>query len=827
MHIPFTSQVLGVIEYILEALVSILSWFAEIIVQLFYSLFAHVLYGIGSQLLKMVDFVQSLFRRLAGLDTYWYDGVKQEASPSKTIDPILRFVTEDSVLDVLLALSIVAVAMLIIATIVQIIRVQYTQEGSKNTIGNVIGQTLKALAMFLIVPIACVLGIYTSNQILAAIDKATSPGQANTIGGAIFVASAGQANRVRLSETGTEQSWGNAFSLPRKITVDAEGNIIEEEARNLGASENLKFDYQGTGTTKRHEIAKRIDLAFASKAENKNSENGKFSAKELGEFFDFTNLKIVEAYYSLAEINYIVLFIGSGLVIWALYNAAFGLIMRIYKTVILFVISPPIVAIMPLDGGNAFKQWRTNFIGAVLGAYGVIVTLNLFFIILPLVAKINLFDPSSNPSGGLLGPVTNYYYLNNFVYLLFVIVGCFMFKDLSGLISKIIGGEDAFAAGSSVSGKATAIAASLTPVGGAFAAYNKFRQVQTGLKAATAQKKANEALDAGNEKEAEAYKKIAEKYSAKSAGYMSKFNSNAAIAKMKSAPGAVMGAMGLGEVNNQISALTGEIGGRIKGLRTGEPTKSQVEKDEFKEYSNKLKGKDYTRKHESFDDRLKALKERNAQEAGYKQGVVQFLEENPEILQQIQAKYDNINKNVDTTLEGYNKKNHKSDKDNIDVVDALEKVFKDAEVFERMADEITRLRTDINKMQEAKKAMSDAQNAGDYKALRRAEEEYLKYQKSFNNNLNAVQNKTKDMAEFAKSPNVKTDINIVNNVAADISKLDANISKAVESSVKASVGKIKAEYAEKKSQKELAKSIADAVGGDLKAIKAAIDKKGK
>lgn len=138
--------------------------------------------------------------------------------------------------------------------------------------------------------------------------------------------------------------------------------------------------------------------------------------------------------------------------IYFLYMAAFGMIMRLFKATALFIIAPPVVALMPLDNGNAFKQWRTNFIGSIISAYGVIVALNIFFLVMPVLENIKIFNPN-----GFAGVMN--YGNNALVYLMFVIVGLMSVSKISKVVSDVAGkGDDALSEGSAVGKKITGAA---------------------------------------------------------------------------------------------------------------------------------------------------------------------------------------------------------------------------------------------------------------------------------------------------------------------------------------------------------------------------------
>src|SRR5690606_295306 len=125
--------------------------------------------------------------------------------------------------------------------------------------------------------------------------------------------------------------------------------------------------------------------------------------------------------------------------------SVFGLIMRIFKAATLLIIAPPVVAIMPLDGGKAYQQWRQSFIGVVLGAYGVVVAMNVFLLIMKVIED----------AGITLFPDTGFYmFANAFVNLLLILVGVMMLNDISEFVADIIGkGDDVLSSASSVGQK--------------------------------------------------------------------------------------------------------------------------------------------------------------------------------------------------------------------------------------------------------------------------------------------------------------------------------------------------------------------------------------
>lgn len=430
----FASMSLGIFDFLIEWLTQFLIWIVKFAIGLIQSLINLILYGVCVDFLEIVNFIQKVFYKLCGLDTYWYGGTEMKGA-----DPLLSIITDKSMLQVLLALTLVAVAMVIVATIIQVLRTEFSTEGSKNTKGQVFGQAIKSIVMFALVPICSAGGIIVTNALLKAVNAATSLGAESSVGGAIYVASTYGSNKVR--NGGTLTIDGNTITIKGKER-NFFGNM-DDKTRTVELDDTAKQNMVKLGIatttdqTNRDEVAQAIDNAFRSG------------------YFNFANTDLAQCFYDVASINYIIFLGGGILAAYTMLMASFGMIMRMYKGAVLFVISPAMSGLMPLDNGSAFKQWRTAFIKQLLAAYGTIVAMNLLFILLPIVSNINLFGASDlawkgNIHANLSNDVGS---LNAFVQMLFTLTGLFMLKDMSGLIANMIGGDDALASGEGMAKK--------------------------------------------------------------------------------------------------------------------------------------------------------------------------------------------------------------------------------------------------------------------------------------------------------------------------------------------------------------------------------------
>ncbi len=415
-----------------------------------------MLYGIAKLILDLADFMQMIFRRLAGLDVYWFrDGLEASSTNEQSGDILIKLFSSNVVVEALIAMTLFAVALLLIVTIVQIIRVEYTTEGSKNSKGTIIGKALKSLAMFILVPVVCFLGVFVSNKLLAAVDSATAQSGATTLSGYVFMAAAADANVIR---NGNPEKIGGTFfgiganaNPPQKANLNSAGNGLE------GWKTAYFSSNKASAESRRADIANDIDQLFVSMYSSHSAQqntaikisdasDGSVEFKQLKDnrvlHYSYTNA--VQYFYNLWDMNYLILYFGGFMTLLSLFRASFGLVLRLYKAAALFIISPGVTALTPIDDGNAYKQWRKSFIANVLGAYGFVIAMNLLFLLLGVIDNIYLFDPNNFFSAAP----------NALVRAVMVIVGVNMLEDLAKQISGFIGGADILSEGKTASEKA-------------------------------------------------------------------------------------------------------------------------------------------------------------------------------------------------------------------------------------------------------------------------------------------------------------------------------------------------------------------------------------
>lgn len=168
----------------------------------------------------------------------------------------------------------------------------------------------------------------------------------------------------------------------------------------------------------------------------------------------------VSTFYVPMKLNFVILIFAACLILSILGKAVWGVIQRIFDITVYFVILPGVASVMPFDNGTRFNTWTSNVVKKVFGAYGVIIGLNLFFVLIPPIKNIShLFtaeDLATLSEGNFLHNVTPGF-INSISELLFTLVALTMIQTLPSLVMSMLGKDykdsDVVSTGASTLGK--------------------------------------------------------------------------------------------------------------------------------------------------------------------------------------------------------------------------------------------------------------------------------------------------------------------------------------------------------------------------------------
>ncbi len=154
------------------------------------------------------------------------------------------------------------------------------------------------------------------------------------------------------------------------------------------------------------------------------SERQEIEIKFITGELDYNDASVVSDYYEIRSLDFFVGIIGSLVILVMFVMSAISFIQRIFDIILLYIVSPISVSTIPTDDGQRFKQWKEMLIGKVLGAYGIILSMNLFFIIIPQVQQIAFFGNA---------------FKNGIVKILFLIGGAFAVTKANIVIANLTG----------------------------------------------------------------------------------------------------------------------------------------------------------------------------------------------------------------------------------------------------------------------------------------------------------------------------------------------------------------------------------------------------
>ena len=518
-------------------------WIGDFFGELF-SLIPKVIYFLYASFISLIDLIQLLFRKLAGLDVYYIDGHPVTGDIVTNFIQGILGINMGSVSDsmdysplatVFWSFVIFGVIVCFVATLVAIVKSHYSynEKSAKGPLP-IVATAGKALVNIFIVPIIIVFGLWLSQAILTALDDITTTGssdieslygdrtdilqtatRADGTETYIYYDMFGFSGNVVYGERdalGNVADWiNNTFdaNLPTeidyaKIAANAQpfsGSIFKVAAYNANRVRNNEYVSDGVPITITgyHDdmnlfnnangdpvvLADMIDTAFANflhldkgyqliYAGDWEWGDGSdvaygvnwlsvdryftmFTTNAISSFSKF-NVGLVWYYYNLWQFNFIVGFGAAIIAISLFINLIFGLMVRFFLCIILFLVMPPLAGLAPLDEGKAFGQWRTTFIKQVIIAYAAVVGMNLVLILLPYINKIDFFDI-------VIADLV--------VQTLFIIVGLVAIKNIINVLSQVIGSDDLRAQGDSVAsevkstvGKATLMTAGAAKLGG-------------------------------------------------------------------------------------------------------------------------------------------------------------------------------------------------------------------------------------------------------------------------------------------------------------------------------------------------------------------------
>ena len=381
-----------------------------------------LLYPLFSIIFVVLSLMQNVFYSFAGIGNVYYGSsangtgsmtpITGENDGGEASSGLLYYLLTSSVVkNIIISILILGLFLLVIFTTLAFIKTIYVDK--PKSWRDIITSAVKGLTNFIVLPVCCLLGVWVGNIVLQAINGATSSGGSIYLDRKLFVACSYDANYYRL----------NSFDANSSESAEAYAKIMATLSR----------------------YSSNKEMSELKPEQGKNSE---YYARVVDEMFSTSAINInrystVGEYYQLYSINYLFLIVGGIFMLYVMANVTYGMIKRMFILMMLFVISPALCAMYPLDDGAAVKSWSGDVKKNILSAYGAVAGMNLFFSLMPVIQNINI-SLSGNAS------LADWTGVSNILQLIILICGLFCVNDFINMISGYIGAGNAFGDGKSL-----------------------------------------------------------------------------------------------------------------------------------------------------------------------------------------------------------------------------------------------------------------------------------------------------------------------------------------------------------------------------------------
>ncbi len=302
------STVMPVIE---NVLIEVAEPIFNLIISIINAIWTPLRFAFFTKMLTFMDLLENIFDIFSGVAEVKYNGSK---------DFLLNvFFKNNTINKVFWAITIVALAILIIFTIIAIIKNMSNLE-VKQTNGQILGMALKAMLILFLIPFMSLVLVNLSTTVLRKTSEIVS-----------------------LTETG-------------------------ESTASMGTMTFLTFTMDAAREDKYNENAELTDELRAPYMSGKKS----YAIDGMKDF-------------AIENINYLLAFTVCAVMLFILVLCTLVFVVKIFEVLLLYIASPFFVATIVLDGGVKFKEWAKMFIAKMLGGFGMVIVMKLFFIVAPIV----------------------------------------------------------------------------------------------------------------------------------------------------------------------------------------------------------------------------------------------------------------------------------------------------------------------------------------------------------------------------------------------------------------------------------------------------------
>ena len=362
-------------------------------------LFAQLLFW----LYEFLDSIFEMFQVLCGIQSVEY--TENGETVERSIVEI--FLQSSAVTKAFLLIFLVAIVVCAVSVIVSVVKNMINMKGGeRKSHAKTVGQGFGSIIVTLVLGFIMIFGIWGSNQVLGQVYVATVGDSSLSVSNRLFAMSVSSSYQYNYSELrerevqatdengnllwdtadgGTSNNKGDAIlddeGQPKKHMVK---EYYYDYLRDPETNEPLMLDGWCTSPDgKKYSAADivfgktSVDEVFGKHDENLLGLEKKDGVYELYPMVELESFNMLTAYFVV-----IMLLVA---LIWSM----LGLVKRIFDMVALFIMLPLISATIPLDDGARLKVWRETVVSKVVLAYGAVISVNVFMMIIPVIENLN------------------------------------------------------------------------------------------------------------------------------------------------------------------------------------------------------------------------------------------------------------------------------------------------------------------------------------------------------------------------------------------------------------------------------------------------------
>lgn len=326
-------------------------------------------YRILSWFLRMLDGLFNMFQALAG--------TKQVDLKDRTSTTLIDyFLSNDVVTTIFWFLFIISIFIAAVCVVVSVIKsIVNMKGGERKPHAKSLGQGLGSILVTIVMAIIMIVGISVSNTTLRYVNNAFYGGNEPNLPKQIIDMSIEEAYEIDYGRTNDPENIdddGNYIKIYFKtieIVDETTGEISYEMVKSGGWYEGCSIEDYSLEMTP--------DEVFGYYKKNIIGMDKEGGHKEGTGIINIDSFNFVLAYIAV-----LALLVVLGL-------SALTLVKRLYDIVLLFLSLPLISGTIPLNDGAYFKIWRETVISKVILAYGAVISVNVFMIVIPLLNNID------------------------------------------------------------------------------------------------------------------------------------------------------------------------------------------------------------------------------------------------------------------------------------------------------------------------------------------------------------------------------------------------------------------------------------------------------